>query len=97
MTRARPIRPDIATSAAFVALVAGLTIAVAVDERPRARTRRSSGGLFAQNQALEYRVAIGRGAAGGDPDRDQGRVDRRDGEPSVQGRDDRVRRGRRRT
>ena len=53
MTRARPIRPDIATSAAFVALVAGLTLAVAITTA-HGPDPALGGGLFAQNQALEY-------------------------------------------
>src|SRR6478736_2039766 len=53
MTRARPIRPDIATSAAFVALIAGLTVGVAITNA-HGPDPALSGGLFAQNQALEY-------------------------------------------
>ena len=42
MTRARPIRPDIATSAAFVALIAGADDRRSPSRAPTVRTRRSA-------------------------------------------------------
>ena len=90
MTRARPIRPDIATSAGFVALIAGLAVAVAITSA-HGPDPALGGGLFVFcNKRGDRRMAVRRGAPIGDPDRHPRGLDRRDREPRVQGRDDRV-------
>ncbi len=89
MTRARPIHARPAAGAATVLLVAALTVSAARRERPRPGPRAERRPVRPEPGA-RVRVALRRGAADRDPDRDPGRVERRHGEPRVEGRDDRL-------